>query len=360
MLTTAGRLASVGLRAAAGAVAIRRLMGVATAAVPIAPSGAAAGVTISVVIPARDEAARITPLLDAIVGAPGVTEVIVVDDQSTDSTSAIALAAGATVVDGTALPDGWAGKAWAVQQGVEAAAGEWVVTLDADTRPDPRLPASLVARALDDDLSLLTVAGRFDCPTAGSRWLHPAMLTTLVYRFGVPGTASNRPMANGQCMTFPRAPFLHAGGMTPVGSEVVEDIALARAVVASGGNVAFLDASELLMVRMFESFGDTWRGWGRSLALPGVEPRGRQLADLALVVVAQALPLPRLLLGRGDVIDIVLLVARLGTLVGTRTAYDRVDAPYWASPLADLPAAAAIADGIGRGGTQVWRGRRYD
>jgi dolichol-phosphate mannosyltransferase len=95
------------------------------------------------------------------------------------------------------------------------------------------------------------------------------------------------------------------------------------------------------------------------LALPGVEPPRRQLVDLAVVVLAQVLPLPRLLMRRGDLVDAGLLALRLGTLVGTRRAYGRTDAAYWASPLADPIAAAAIARGITRRGRQVWRGRSY-
>ena len=182
-------------------------------------------------MPARDEAERIGPLLDRIVDAPGVSEVIVVDDQSSDATADIARRAGATVISGEPLPDSWAGKAWALQQGITAASSDWVVTLDADARPDPALPTAVVARAVAERLDLLTVGGRFECPTIGSRWLHPAMLTTLVYRFGPPGAPASRPertMANGQCMAVPRAAFLAAGGMEPVRGEVVEDLALAR------------------------------------------------------------------------------------------------------------------------------------
>lgn len=354
------RLLSLVLRLAAGTVAVGRLARVATAAPPVRPTITPIQ-SISVVIPARDEAGRIGPLLERIVGAPGVTEVIVVDDQSSDNTAVLATSAGAGVVDGRALPDGWAGKAWALQQGIEAATGEWVVTFDADTRPDPGLPRALVSRALGDRLDLLTVGGRFDCPTRGSRVLHPAMLTSLVYRFGPPGAAAapHRALANGQCMTFERTSLLAAGGMTAVCGEVVEDVALARWMARDGATIGFLDAGEMLQVRMFESLGETWRGWGRSLALPGVESRRRQLLDLGVLVIAQVLPLPRLLFGRGDIIDVGLLAARLGTLVGTRSAYERVDAAYWLSPVADAAAAAAIALGIRRGGTQNWRGRSY-
>lgn len=359
-LRTVARTASIAARAGAGAVAVSRLARAARAAPPVRPTMTPA-VTIAVIVPARDEEGRIGPLLDAIVDAPGVTEVIVVDDGSTDDTGGMARRAGATVYDAGPLPDGWAGKAWALQRGVEAATAEWVVTLDADTRPDPRLPTSLVARAIGEGFDLVTIGGAFDCPTAGSRCLHAAMLTTLVYRFGPPGVAAppGRELANGQCFAFRRLELLDAGGFEPVAGHVVEDVALARQLAADGWRVGFLDGAEMLTVRMFESARDTWLGWGRSLSLPGVEPRGRQLADLAVVVLAQALPLPRLLAGRGDLLDLALLTARLGALVGTRSAYRLNDTAYWLSPLGDLPAAAAIALGIRRGTRQTWRGRHY-
>ncbi len=87
-------------------------------------------------IPARNEAARIAPLLDAITGAPALLEVIVVDDESTDDTAANRRRRERPVVAAGALPEGWAGKSWALQCGLEAAQVEWIVTLDADTRPD--------------------------------------------------------------------------------------------------------------------------------------------------------------------------------------------------------------------------------
>jgi dolichol-phosphate mannosyltransferase len=85
-----------------------------------------------VVVPARDEEARIGPLLAALADDPQVGEVIVVDDQSSDATASLASAAGATVVRGAALPPGWVGKPWALHQGLLAATGHWLVTLDAD------------------------------------------------------------------------------------------------------------------------------------------------------------------------------------------------------------------------------------
>ena len=318
------------------------------------------GPTISVVVPARDEAARIGPLLDAVVGAPGVIEVLVVDDRSTDATAELAAASGARVLPGIDTPPGWAGKAWALHQGLLAATSEWVVFLDADTRPSPELPRALVRRALAEHLDLVTVGGRFECPTAGATWLHPAMLTTLVLRYGPSGRAGRVPrgrlLANGQCMAARRGALLGIDGFRAVHDRVVEDVALARFLDAHGWAVAMLDGGDLLTTRMYEDLRGTWSGWGRSLALPGVEPRWRQAVDLTVLVCAQALPLPRLFARRADIVDVVLLAARLGTLVGTSPAYLRRGPAYWCSPLADPVAVAAVAGNVIRP-WRDWRGR---
>lgn len=363
------------IRVVLAVVALVRLAGAARRAAPVQPSPpttpaaaddaavdvAAAGTGgITVVVPARDEERRIRPVLDAMVGAPGVVEVIVVDDESADQTAAVATAAGARVVEAGERPPTWAGKAWALQQGLLASTTEWVVTLDADTDPAPVLATAAVRRAIDDGYQLLTLAGSYDSPTPGARWLHPAMLTTLVYRFGPPGRSAkpDRQLANGQCMIIDRAAILAHGGLAPVAGEPVEDVALARHLARVGVSVGFLDAASLLRVRGYDSFIETARGWGRSIALPGVEPLPRQLVDAAVVVVAQVLPLPRLLAGRGDIVDLVLLASRLGTLFGTARASTRGGVAYWSSPLADPVAAAILIRGIFTN-SQQWRGRRY-
>lgn len=318
--------------------------------------------TISIVIPARDEAARIGPLLEALRSDPTVTEVLVVDDESSDSTPTLARRLGATVLTGAPLPAGWVGKPWALDQGLRAATGEWVVTMDADVEPARGLPGALVERATRDGLDLVSVAGRFSCPTPELRWLHPALLTTLVYRFGPAGAIRaprpSRVLANGQCTAFRRQALLDAGGYDGVAGHLTDDIALARHLAARGWRTALLDGTSALTVRMHDDAADAWHHWGRSLPMPDTTAPGPQLLDLATLVVAQALPLPRLLLGRGDALDVALLATRLGTLVGTRRAYERADLPYWLSPLADPAAVGRVVWGAVRPG-RTWRGRFY-
>lgn len=319
--------------------------------------------SISVVVPARDEESRIGECLRGLVDAPGVNEVIVVDDGSTDATASIARAHGALVIDAGAMPEGWAGKVWALTRGVEVARGEWIVTLDADTRAEGGLPAAAVARAQADGLDLLSVAGRLECPTAGVAWLHPAMLTTLVYRYGPPPGSrrrrASRVLANGQCMVFRRD---GADVLGDVRGETIEDVALARRIAGGGGRVAMVEGGGLLSVRMYESFGDARRGWGRSIGLASVDPAGRRLAHAAVTFVAQAALVPTLIVLGPSPGSLALVALRIGTLVGTRRAYLRGGLAYWTSPLADPIAWVAMVSGsirrLFRRGER-WRGRVY-
>lgn len=322
--------------------------------------------TISVIIPARNEANRIRACLEAIVGAPGVHEVIVVDDESSDETATVASRLGATVLNGKPLPDGWVGKAWALHQGVQAATGEWVVTLDADAVADSLLAQAVVQRAQRDSLRFVSVGGRFDCPSKGTQWLHPAMLTTLVYRYGPSGfkgsVDSGSQIANGQCMAMLRRDAIEHDVFTHVRGETIEDVALVRLVAAMGWRVAMLDGSKLLTVKMFESFIDTWNGWGRSLSLASADSTRRVFGYSIALALAQVAPLWMLVLGVSTPASIALLLIRVGTLFGMRRAYVQHSIWYWLSPLADTVALVAIFRGLMRqvfGSKATWRGRTY-
>jgi dolichol-phosphate mannosyltransferase len=281
----------------------------------------------------------------------------VVDVESKDGTAAVATAAGARVVPGRPLPPGWVGKPWALHQGLEAASGHWLVTVDADVVPRPGLVGALVAAVEDGALDGVSAGGRFVVDAPADRLRHPAMLATLVYRFGPPGARRLPPVgrvqANGQCTATRRAPLAAAGGWAPVAGHTTDDVALARSLSGRGWRVGFLDGTGLFDVGLAP--GD----WSRSLSLRDVTPAPALAWDLAVVWLAAALPLPRLLLRRGDLLDAVLVLARLGLLAGTAPAYAERGLAYWCSPLADLPVAVDLTRGALRRSV-TWRGRVYD
>ena len=347
-------------QAVAAGVVVMRLLPGARRPVPLEPrSGPVAG-TVAVVVPARDEERRIGPLLAALTVDPQVGEVVVVDDESSDGTAALAAAAGARVVAGRPLPAGWVGKPWALQQGLEAVDADWIVTLDADVVPRPGFVGALLEATTAGGYDVLTVGPRFVLGGPGEQLLHPAMLATIVYRFGAPGgtVSPRRAMANGQCLVARRTRLVELGGFTAAAGHLTDDIALARGLVARGACVGFLDGSRLVEVDMHDSAVEVWREWGRSLPMADATPRLQQAADLAVVWLAQALPLPRLLTGRGTPADVALVALRLALGAATAGSYRRPAPLTWAAPLADVPAAARLSWAAVRP-VRRWRGRQY-
>lgn len=318
--------------------------------------------TISVVIPARDEEARLAPCLAGLRADGDAAEVLVVDDRSTDATAAVARAGGARVVAGEELPEGWVGKAWALQQGLRAATGDVVVFLDADTRPRPGLLRAVAAR-LAGEADMVTVSPRFECRTASERLLHPSMAATIPYRVGptdIEGRqpAPDRAIANGQCLAMRRDAFLAFGGMAPVRGFMTEDVALARALCRAGWRLAMADGTDLLDVRMYASARETWEGWGRSLLATDVNPPLRRAEDLAVLWLAMALPLPRIVLGRATPLDCLLVTLRLAMTAALARSYRPRGLPFWLSPLADVPTMARLTWSAVRP-ARTWRGRTY-
>jgi dolichol-phosphate mannosyltransferase len=327
---------------------------------PLTPPERPPGATITAVVPARDEAERIGPCLEGLRADPDLAEVIVVDDCSADGTAELARRLGARVVDGKEPPPGWIGKPWALQQGLDAARGDIVISVDADTRPHPGLARAL-AHALEH-ADLVTAGCRFVCDTPGERWLHPSLLATLVYRFGPPdaraGGPPERVVLNGQCTAVRRERLLQAGGYVHAAGHMTDDAALGRALARDGWRVAFHDAGGLIDVDMHDSLAGVWREWGRSLAMPDVTPAGWQAADLAVVWLALGLPPVRAALGRARRLDWALLALRWAVTAALARSYARRGAPYWLSPLAD-PAAAVCFTLSALRPARSWRGRSY-
>ncbi len=327
-------------QACAALVVLARLSRGRTLPVPLAPGAPDTGATVSVVVPARDEEARIAGCLAPLRDEPGVDELVVVDDGSTDRTAAVAAAHGARVVAGAPLPEGWAGKPWALEQGLRATRGDWVVFLDADTRPPRGLIRALVEAAGPHDV--LTVAPRF----TGERTVHAAMLATLTYRFGPP--PPRRRMANGQCLVVRRATF---PGWGVVRGHLTEDVALARRVERLG----FADAADLLTVEAYGSPRETLRGWSRSILAADSLPAREVWLDLATLWLTMGLPQLRLLARRPTRLDRLLLGVRLALVGGLRRSYD---GPIARSPLADLPVLARLT-WVALRPDRSWRGRVY-
>jgi dolichol-phosphate mannosyltransferase len=361
------------LQAIAGAVVLARLSRGRERGAPLRAGVPAVADAVSIVIPARDEAERIGPLLAALAHCQAsVHEIIVVDDRSTDDTGAIVEEFAATdtrvrLVRGVEPTTGWVGKQHALQQGLALASAPWTLCLDADARPDPALPDALLAAAAERGYDALTAGPRFAVDTMGESILHPALLATLVYRFGPPTVApvrSQRTIANGQCLLVPTERFRAAGGWAPVAANMTEDVALARHLVREGWALGLVDAAPLLIVDMHSSASEAWREWGRSLALPGVATAREQVLDIATLTLTMGLPVPMLVAAAwtGQLLlavpSLILLAVRLLFHVVLRPNYEQPGWSYWLAPLADPVAVVRLIWSAVRPNRR-WRGRTY-
>lgn len=198
------------------------------------------------VMPARNEAAVIAQSLHSLLTQdyPGSFDVIVVDDQSTDGTSGIAArtAAGAqaghrlTIIPGQPLPAGWAGKVWAMKQGVEHADSlspppDYLLFIDADITCAPDTLASLVRRAQAGDLALTSLMAKLRCETWAERAFIPAFVFffQMLYPFAWVNRSSRKTAAAaGGCMLVNRNALRQAGGIEAIRNALIDDCALAR------------------------------------------------------------------------------------------------------------------------------------
>jgi len=330
---------------------------------------------VSVIVPVLNERMRLEPCLDGLIAqGEKVAEIIVVDGGSDDGTqdlvsTCIRSDSRVCLVDASPIPPDWNGKAWGLQVGLSSANPDsnWILTVDADVRPQAGLTLALIEQAKKVGLSALSVATLQEIGSIGEGLLHPSLLTTLVYRFGMPGGVIRRVsevQANGQCFLFRREALEACDGFQGVRNSLCEDITIARTLVASGYPIGFYEAGDLVSVKMYTDWRDTWRNWPRSLPMLDQFSGIYTFLGLLEVVLVQALPLPLMLflvtmhMRRSwmMMLNCVLGAMRIGVLFGTMRAYRQRPWTYWLSPLCDLPVAVQLARSALRR-RHIWRGR---
>lgn len=234
------------------------------------------GPLVSVVIPARNEERSIRSTVEAMLAQTWRNlEVIVVDDQSEDSTGRIVsdLArsdARVRLVSGRERPDGWLGKPWALEQGGREAGGEWILFVDADVTYGPGAIASLMAEAgRYPAWQMIFVMPRL---VARGFWEHVLMpaLPSAVF-LGMPIALSNRgrlvPLALGGGMgnLVRREAWRAIGGHERLRNAVVDDIGLARMLRRFGFRTRMVLAFDHASIRMYHGLGEIVQGFTKNM-----------------------------------------------------------------------------------------------
>jgi cellulose synthase/poly-beta-1,6-N-acetylglucosamine synthase-like glycosyltransferase len=249
---------------------------------------------ISVIVPARNEEACLADCLRSVVGQTGPSyEVIVVDDQSSDATRAIAAGFPVLLITAASLPPGWSGKCNAAWTGANAAKGKWLLFTDADTRHQANSVASGLAEAVKFDAALLSYSPRQEVQSFAERALMPVIFAELAATYRpkeVSDPNSRAAAANGQYLLVRRDAYDAIGGHAAVATTILEDVELAKRVKQAGYKLQFRQ-SDVVSTRMYRTFPQMWEGWTKNLAL--LFPRPRRLAALRItefaVIVSAAL-----------------------------------------------------------------------
>lgn len=370
-------------QAIAAALLIARLLPGRTRRPPVEPllTDAHAG-RVTVVVTCLDEAHRIGPCLQGLRRqGPAMLEALIVDSHSTDGTWKLLLDAARldsriVPMHDDPLPPEWVGKVWALEHGLRHAKGEWVLGIDADTTPQPGLVAAAVNAAEQFGYDAVSFAPRFNAMSVAEQWLQPAMLTTLVYRFGAAGErapAPDRVLANGQCFLARRTTLLAHGGYSSARRSWCDDVTLARHMARQGARVGFLDGAKIIGVRAYSGISQMWREWGRSIDLKDGSTPLTQFGDVCFVLLTQFVPLLAVVGGllhvpdwrNGGVtaawfwLNVSLVAIRVLLQFGLAGSYAERHWTFWLSFTADPVAAIRIVLSSLRRPRQ-WRTRRYE
>jgi len=225
---------------------------------------------VSVLIPARDEERTLPNLLPALRRQSLVPdELIVIDDQSSDRTAAIAAAEGVRVLQPPPLPEGWCGKTWALHNGAQACQGDLLVFLDADTEPSPAFLERLVAT--QQALGGLVSVQPFHRTEKAYEQL--SVLFNLVGLMAVP-MGQGCGAAFGPAMATSRADYERIGGHGAVAGKVVEDWFMGHVYEKAGLPVSAFIGDGLIEYRMYPGgLHDMVVGFAKNFATAAGEVR---------------------------------------------------------------------------------------
>jgi glycosyltransferase involved in cell wall biosynthesis len=334
--------------------------------------------SVSICVPARDEAKVIDQCVGDLLAQdwPGVRELILVDDRSSDGTAEVALAAAAgdprmRVIPGEGPPEGWMGKSAACWRAQQEAGGQWLCFVDADVRLHPRALSVAMGAARHHGADMVSWLGQMDTRTFWERVVMP-FIVDLIALFS-PLAKVNDPgrddcLANGQFILISRRAYDAVGGHERIRASVIDDVSLSRQVKHdSPYRYTLLQGKGVMRVRMYDSLSAIWKGFAKNFYAASKEQPLWLLLVVVYLLATSVLPwvaLPLLLLtGHPDA------AAAAALAVAATLGYRMVTLPWnpvrsWAlllHPLGALVTGGIIVDSILRGvGLRepvAWKGR---
>ncbi len=323
---------------------------------------------VSVLLPVRDEAERVGQCLSCLLAQRDVPqlEILVLDDGSTDGTADVVKATSAgdprvTLLHGVEPPPGWLGKPHACHQLARAATGSVLVFVDADVLLEPHAVAATVQQLRDLGLDLVSPYPGQVAVTVAERLVQPLLqwswLTTLPLPLAERSTRPSLAAANGQLLAVDAAAYERAGGHAAVRDQVLDDLALLRAVKRAGGRGTVADGTALATCRMYTCWAELRDGYSKSLGAGFGSPPGA-VAVVGALGAIYVLPAAAALAGSpaglagyaAGVLGRVLTARR----TGGRVVPDALAHPLSVAVLGYLTLRSLV---VRHKGTATWKGR---
>ncbi len=243
------------------------------------PAATPAPEPVCVLLPVRDEQRHVTGCVAALLATldryPGPARLVVLDDRSTDRTPQLladlaARDARVELLAGAPPPPGWAGKPWACHQLAQHAGDARVlVFVDADVRLAPHALPSTVALLRDARLDLVCPYPRQLTSGVAERLVQPLLqwswMSTLPLGLAETSRRPSLGAANGQLLAVDAGAYRRLGGHAAVRGEVLEDLALLRALKTVGGRGGVAEGSGVATCRMYDGGRELRAGYAKSL-----------------------------------------------------------------------------------------------
>ncbi len=308
---------------------------------------------VSVIVPARNEEASLAQCLESLVSQTGVSfEIVVVDDASTDRTRQIAESFSQVhTIDAPPLPPGWTGKNNALAAGAKAARGKWLLFTDADTVHHAGSLARSLEEAKERGAALLSFSPEQEVHGFWENAVMPVIFAELACTYR-PSEVCN-----------PASPV---DGHTAVAGSLLEDVALAQAVKASGLRIFFRFGGDAVRTRMYRSFSQLREGWTKNLVV--LFPSALRLAALRVtefLLIAGSTTVAVITISRGSYRPGVLAAILAGIVITAFIRRIRMAHFSWTSnalALLGLPIFSYLllrSRLAYKNGTVTWKGRTY-
>ncbi|WP_218003677.1 glycosyltransferase [Actinomadura latina] len=225
---------------------------------------------VAAIVPARDEAAILPGTLPTLLAQeyPGVFRVLVVDDGSSDGTAETAAGLTEHVISARGRPEGWAGKVWAMSEGVRAAGDpDFYLFTDADIAYEPGTVTRLVREAAGARRDLVSLMATLSVRTRWEKVVVPAFVYFFaqLYPFRrVTRDGARTAAAAGGCMLVRRAALDGAGGIAAIRDALIDDVAMGRLIKRAGGRCRLDLSRDVVSRRPYPRLADLWMMIARS------------------------------------------------------------------------------------------------